>query len=257
MLKIVISPAKSLDFSRTFEKPYTTTACFLDEADYLIKKMQKMSSKQIGELMHLSTDLADLNYNRYQNWVRPEVESEVAIPALFAFTGEVYRGIDVETLHATEIQAAQDQLRILSGLYGMLKPLDLMYPYRLEMGTKLKITPKTTNLYQYWGTKIAQKLNEELATETNPVLVNLASNEYFKAIDQKTLKARVITPVFKEFKNGKYSIVMMYAKHARGAMARYIIQQNIQDVEALKTYTVDGYSFDVNQSTDLEWVFTR
>jgi cytoplasmic iron level regulating protein YaaA (DUF328/UPF0246 family) len=207
--------------------------------------------------MHLSTDLADLNYNRYQNWVRPEVESEVAIPALFAFTGEVYRGIDVETLHATEIQAAQDQLRILSGLYGMLKPLDLMYPYRLEMGTKLKITNKTTNLYQYWGTKIAQKLNEELATETNPVLVNLASNEYFKAIDQKTLKAKVITPVFKEFKNGKYSIVMMYAKHARGAMARYIIQQNIQDVEALKTYTVDGYSFDVNQSTDVEWVFTR
>jgi cytoplasmic iron level regulating protein YaaA (DUF328/UPF0246 family) len=169
----------------------------------------------------------------------------------------VYRGIDVESLNSTEIQAAQNQLRILSGLYGMLKPLDLMYPYRLEMGTKLKITNKTTNLYQYWGTKIAQKLNEELATETNPVLVNLASNESFKAIDQKTLKAKVITPVFKEFKNGKYSIVMMYAKHARGAMARYIIQQNIQDVEALKTYTVDGYSFDVNQSTDVEWVFTR
>jgi cytoplasmic iron level regulating protein YaaA (DUF328/UPF0246 family) len=257
MLKIVISPAKSLDFSRTFEKPYTTKACFLDEADYLIKKLQKMSAKKIGELMHLSTDLADLNYNRYQNWVRPEEESEVAIPALFAFTGEVYRGIDVETLNSTEIQAAQNQLRILSGLYGMLKPLDLMYPYRLEMGTKLNVTPKTTNLYQYWGTKIAQKLNEELATETNPVLVNLASNEYFKAVDLKTLKAKVITPVFKEFKNGKFSIVMMYAKHARGAMARYIIQQNIQDVEALKTYTVDGYSFDVNQSTENEWVFTR
>lgn len=256
-MKILLSPAKSLDFTKTFEQPEPTTATFLDQADYLAKKMQKLSSKKIGKLMHLSTDLADLNYERYQAWEKPEHKTENNLSCVFAFTGEVYKGLDAATLSTQELNQAQQQIRILSGLYGLLKPLDLIYPYRLEMGTSWSVTPKTKNLYAYWGDKIAKKLNEEMAESGEDTIVNLASGEYFKAVDKKKLKAKVITPVFKEFKNGEYKIVMIFAKHARGAMARYIVQQNIQNAEELKTYKVDGYTFDVNQSTENEWVFTR
>jgi cytoplasmic iron level regulating protein YaaA (DUF328/UPF0246 family) len=154
-----------------------------------------------------------------------------------------------------DLNRANDQILILSGLYGILKPMDLLVPYRLEMGTSWQITPKVKNLYQFWGKKLAQQLNLELGKED--VIINLASAEYFKAIDKKTLKSTVITPVFKEFKNGEYKIVMMYAKHARGAMARYIVKNKIETAEELKLYSIDGYSFDVNQSTVAEWVFTR
>lgn len=205
--------------------------------------------------MHISRDLAELNKERYANWTIPIERTETVVPAAFAFNGEVYRGLDIQSLSDEELIKAQSMIRILSGMYGILKPLDLMFPYRLEMGTKWQITSKQKNLYQFWGSKLSKFLNAEM--EKDEVLVNLASSEYFKAIDRKVLKAKVVTPVFKEFKNGEYKIVMMYAKHARGAMARYIVQHNIESIEDLKLYTVDGYSFDINQSNDDEWVFTR
>lgn len=207
--------------------------------------------------MHLSSDLADLNFHRFQQWESPIVSSEHNKASIFAFSGEVYKGLDAQSLSDEELQRAQSQVRILSGLYGLLKPFDLLYPYRLEMGTKFQVTPTKKNLYAFWGSKIAQQLNEEMKISGEDSVVNLASNEYFKAVDLKTLKARVITPVFKDFKNGEFKIVMMYAKHARGAMARYILQNQIQDPELLKAYNVDGYTFNVHLSSNDEWVFTR
>lgn len=254
-MKIVVSPAKSLDFERSIETPKPTVAPFLEEADYLANKLGKLSSKKLGELMKLSTQLADLNYERYQNWKAPKALSDDSKPALTVFTGEVFKGIDATTFSQKDFENAQEQLRILSGLYGVLRPLDLMYPYRLEMGTKWNATPKTKNLYQYWGTKIADYLNAEM--EEDEVLVNLASNEYFKSVDTKVLKAKVITPVFKELKGDKYKVIMMYAKHARGAMARDIIQSQYKDVNDLKGYNVDGYSYNEGLSTEDEWVFVR
>lgn len=254
-MKIVVSPAKSLDFERSIETPKPTVAPFIEEADYLANKLGKLSSKKLEELMKLSTQLADLNYERYQNWEAPKEHSDDSKPALTVFTGEVFKGIDATTFSQKDFENAQKQLRILSGLYGVLRPLDLMYPYRLEMGTKWSVTPKTKNLYQYWGTKIADYLNAEM--EEGEVLVNLASNEYFKSVDTKVLKAKVITPVFKELKGDKYKVIMMYAKHARGAMARDIIQSQYKDVNDLKGYNVDGYSYNEGLSTEDEWVFVR
>lgn len=254
-MKIVVSPAKSLDFERSIEMPKPTVAPFIEEADYLAIKLGKLSSIKLGELMKLSTQLADLNYERYQNWKAPKELSDNSKPALNVFTGEVFKGIDATTFSQKDFENAQKQLRILSGLYGVLRPLDLMYPYRLEMGTKWSVTPKTKNLYQYWGTKIADYLNAEM--EDGEVLVNLASNEYFKSVDTKVLKAKVITPVFKELKGDKYKVIMMYAKHARGAMARDIIQSQYKDVNDLKGYNVDGYSYNEGLSTEDEWVFVR
>jgi len=256
-MKILLSPAKSLDFTQTYEQPKATTPVFIENADYLAKKMQKLSSKKISKLMHVSTDLADLNYERYQNWEKPDHQTDNNLSCAFAFTGEVYKGLDAQTLTQKELDKAQNQIRILSGLYGLLKPLDLIYPYRLEMGTQFSVTPKTKNLYAYWGSKIADQLNKEMEASGEDTIINLASAEYFKAVDQKKLKAKVITPVFKEFKNGEFKIVMIFAKHARGAMARYIVKNNIKHAEELKVYNVDGYSLDINQSGENEWVFVR
>ena len=254
-LKILISPAKSIDYKKIENSNLSSIPLFLKDTESLVIKLKKFSSKKIGEMMHLSTDLSDLNYNRYQNWESPVVLSESVFPAISAFNGEVYKGFDVHSLSEKEIELAQNKLRILSGLYGILKPMDFLYPYRLEMGTKWQITPKTKNLYIFWGSKIADSLNKEM--EKDEVLINLASTEYFKAVDLKMLNSRVITPHFKDFKNGQLKIVMMYAKHQRGAMARYIIKNNISNPEELKVYNVDGYSFDVNSSTENDWVFIR
>ncbi len=254
-MKILLSPAKSLDYSKDVDTPTTTVAPFLDEADYLAKKLQKTSKKKLSELMSLSAQLTDLNYDRYQNWEKPLGEGDESKPAITVFTGEVYKGIDVDSMSSSELERAQDQIRILSGLYGILRPLDLMYPYRLEMGTKWSVTPSKKNLYKYWGTQLSEYLNDEM--KDGEVIINLASNEYFKAIDKKSLSARVITPVFKELKGDQYKVVMMYAKHARGAMARDIIQQQYKSVEDLKGYNVDGYSFNEELSTDNDWVFVR
>lgn len=254
-MKIVISPAKSLDFDRKIDTPKVTQAPFLKETEALAKKLKRMSSKELEKLMKLSTSLADLNYQRYQNWETPKKEGDWIKPALTVFTGEVFKGIDAPTFSAKDFKNAQEQLHILSGLYGILKPLDLMYPYRLEMGTKWAITPKTKNLYKFWGTKLAEYLNDEM--KEGEVLINLASNEYFKAIDKKTLKARVVTPVFKELKGDQYKVIMIYAKHARGAMTRNIIQQQYKSVDDLKGYNVDGYSYNETLSSEDEWVFVR
>lgn len=254
-MKIVISPAKSLDYNQSIDTPKVTEAPFIQEADYLASKLKKMSVKKLGDLMNLSANLSDLNHDRYQNWEKPVDVSQDAKPAITVFTGEVYKGLDAQTFSEQDFLNAQSQLRILSGLYGILRPLDLMYPYRLEMGTKWNVTPNTKNLYQYWGAKLAQYLNDEM--KDNEVLINLASNEYFKALDKKVLKSRIITPVFKELKGDKYKVVMMYAKHARGAMARDIIQSQYKKVEDLKGYNVDGYSFSEELSNGDEWVFVR
>jgi cytoplasmic iron level regulating protein YaaA (DUF328/UPF0246 family) len=254
-MKVLLSPAKSIDISHIPDTLDTTVSSFLKESEQLVNKLKKFSVKKLESTMHISLDLAELNKQRFSSWSPPVERTQSSVPAAFAFSGEVYRGLDIQSFSSDELEKAQSIIRILSGMYGILKPLDLMCPYRLEMGTKWQITPKQKNLYQFWGTKLSQFLNDEM--HKDEVLVNLASSEYFKAIDRKILKSTIITPVFKEFKNGEYKIVMMYAKHARGAMARYIVQNNLQTVEELKLYTVDGYSFDVNQSTDEEWVFTR
>jgi cytoplasmic iron level regulating protein YaaA (DUF328/UPF0246 family) len=254
-MKVLLSPAKSIDIAAIPDVKDTTVGSFLKESEQLVNKLKKFSVKKLEAMMHISRDLAELNKERYSSWTIPLERTETIVPAAFAFNGEVYRGLEIQSLTDEELARAQSVIRILSGMYGILKPLDLMYPYRLEMGTKWQITPKQKNLYQFWGTKLSKFLNSE--TEKDEMIINLASSEYFKAIDRKTLKSKVITPVFKEFKNGEYKIVMMYAKHARGAMARYIVQNNIMNAEDLKLYTVDGYSFDVNQSTEEEWVFTR
>lgn len=233
----------------------TSEIAFKKETENLANKLGKMSAKKIEALMHISKDLAELNYNRYQGFNLTNHVTDTNKQAAAIFTGEVFRGLDFNSLNNSAQQKAQEQLRILSGLYGILKPFDLIHPYRLEMGTKWTVTPKTKNLYQFWGSKIADFLNEEMSEDD--VLVNLASNEYFKAIDKKALKPRVITPHFKENKNGTYKAIMTFAKNARGKMTRFIIENNIQDVEQIKAFDVDGYLFNQEQSTATDWVFTR
>ena len=254
-MKVLLSPAKSIDITSIPNVEGVTVSSFLKESEQLVNKLKKFSVKKLEATMHISRELAELNKERYSTWEIPTERTETIVPAAFAFNGEVYKGLDIQTFSSEELIKAQSMIRILSGLYGVLRPLDLMYPYRLEMGTKWEITSKQKNLYQFCGSKLSKFLNAEL--EKEEVIVNLASTEYFKAIDRKVLKAKVVTPVFKEFKNGEYKIIMMYAKHARGAMARYIVQNNIERIDDLKLYTVDGYSFDVNQSTEDEWVFIR
>lgn len=255
-MKILISPAKMLDFDKNINVPFTTKAHFLEEADSLAHQLKKLSSKEISELMKISEKLGILNHQRYKDWKKPKVLSENTKAAVTVFDGEVYRGIAVESFSEKDFENAQKDLRILSGLYGILKPLDLMYPYRLEMGTKFAVNSKAKNLYEYWGSSIADFLNKEM--KEGEVLINLASNEYFKAVDKKTLKARVITPVFKELReDGSLKVIVVYAKHARGAMTRDIIQNQYQDVEDLKGYNIDGYSYSESESKENEWVYIR
>lgn len=254
-MKILLSPAKSIETKNIPLISDHTIPSFMKESEQLMNKLKKLSVKKIEEMMHISKDLAELNHSRFQNWKVPEVQNDEIIPAILGFNGEVYKGFDARSFNSEQLQKAQERVVILSGLYGILKPLDLIYPYRLEMGTKWAVTPKQKNLYQFWGTKLSKHLNDSM--DKNGVLINLASTEYSKAIDKKTLKTRIITPIFKEFKNGEYKIVMIYAKHARGAMARHIVVNEIVNPEELKLYSVDGYSFDVNQSTEDDWTFVR
>lgn len=253
-MKVLLSPAKAIDMSKTLQTKEVSEPVFMTEAETLIGKLKKLSSKKIGKMMDLSDDLAELNHQRYQDWkTSTEMNSDNGHVAAI-FNGEVYRGLDATSFSTKELAIAQDKVRILSGVYGVLKPLDVIYPYRLEMGTKWAVTPAKKNLYQFWGKKIAEQLNSE--NETG-ITINLASTEYFKAVDKKTLKGRVITPTFKEFKNGEYKVIMVFAKQARGTMANYIVKKNINDPEQLKLFNTDGYSFDVNQSTENDWVFVR
>jgi len=252
-MKIIISPAKSLDFETPVETSLYSQPQFLEQSEKLNKKLKTLSRKKISEFMGISPALADLNYERNQSWELP-FTTDNAKQAIYAFTGEVFRGIDVNTLATDKLPLLQDRLRILSGLYGLLKPLDLIQPYRLEMGKKLKVG-RTENLYKFWGNQLANTLNKEL--EEDELFVNLASSEYFRAVNQKVLKVPMITPVFKELKNGQYKIIMTFAKKARGLMVRYIIDNNVETIEGLKGFDVDRYRFSEKMSTETELVFTR
>jgi cytoplasmic iron level regulating protein YaaA (DUF328/UPF0246 family) len=253
-MKILISPAKSIN-EKAIKSIDSTIPIFQNEAQKIVKNLRKFKVDDLRQLMSISEDLAQLNWKRYKNWKKSDSESDELISAGFAFSGEVYRGLDLASLNSEELEIASKNLRILSGMYGILKPSDLIYPYRLEMGTRFSPIEEQKNLYEFWKDKIVKMLEKEL--EKEEVIVNLASNEYFKAIDLQQIKNRIITPIFKDFKNGKFSIIMMYAKYARGAMARYLIQNQITNIEDLKLYSVDGYSFDAKQSNENEWVFVR
>ncbi len=252
-MKIIISPAKSLDFETKAPTSLHTQPRFLEQSEKLNKKLKTLSKKNIAELMKISDALSALNYDRNQTWKTPFSPNN-AKQAIYSFTGEVFRGIDAQSLSEEKIPLLQDRLRILSGLYGILKPLDLIQPYRLEMGTKLSVQ-KTTNLYKFWDDQIAKSLNEEL--EEGELLVNLASTEYFKVIPKKILKVPMITPVFKDFKNGEYKTIMTFAKKARGLMVRYIIDHNIKTIEGLKNFNVERYRFSEEMSSENELLFTR
>ena len=252
---IVISPAKTLDFESAPITKTHTLPVYLDAAEELVNILKRYSPRKLASLMGISDELAGLNVARYASWELP-FSFDNAKQAVLAFKGDVYTGLEVETFKRPEFTYAQKHLRILSGLYGVLKPLDLIQPYRLEMGTKLK-TPSGDNLYQFWGTRIAESLQKELVREKSPVLVNLASNEYFKSVTPGVLDAQVITPVFKDEKNGKFKIISFFAKKARGMMAAYIINNKLKDAEDIKGFSVNGYSFNADMSDGKDWVFTR
>jgi hypothetical protein len=252
-MKIVISPAKSLDFESPLPTQQHTGALFLKQANTIQKVLQKKKPKQLSELMDISEKLADLNWQRNQAWQTP-FSLENARQAIFAFNGDVYLGLDAQSLPLEKLDTLQDKLRILSGLYGVLKPLDLMMPYRLEMGTKIEVG-KNANLYAFWKPIITKSLNAEL--QKGELFVNLASNEYFEAVDTKALKVPVITPEFRDYKDGKLKMISFFAKKARGMMVRYIINTNAETIEDLKGFNYDGYAFDANLSKGSTLVFTR
>ncbi|MBE0473742.1 peroxide stress protein YaaA [Rhodoferax sp.] len=251
----LLSPAKSLDFDPPATEVPHTQPLFVPQATELITILKQKSPQEVASLMHLSDSLAGLNVARYQAW-SPKFSGKNAKQAVLAFNGDVYDGLDAKTLGANELAWAQDHVCILSGLYGVLRPLDYMQPYRLEMGTKLA-NPGGKDLYQFWGSQIADYLNTRLAADKTPVVVNLASQEYFKAVDQKALKARVVDCVFEDFKDGKYKIISFYAKRARGLMARFAASRHLSLPEQLKGFDLDGYAFAASQSSAERLVFRR
>ena len=252
-MKIVISPAKSLDYTTALPTQRFTEAQFLDKSNTIQKTLKKKKPKDLMELMDISEKLADLNWQRNQDWALP-FTPENTRPAVYAFNGDVYTGLDAYTIPTDKLDVLQDQLRILSGLYGILRPLDLMQEYRLEMGTSIAIGTKK-NLYEFWKKTITDALNKELTKDE--LFLNLASNEYFSAVDTKTLKVPVITPEFKDYKDGKLKMISFFAKKARGLMVRYIIDSNAKTIEDLKGFNYEGYAFDANLSKGNTLVFTR
>jgi cytoplasmic iron level regulating protein YaaA (DUF328/UPF0246 family) len=252
-MKLVLSPAKSLNFESDLPTEKHSEAVFLSEAERLNKGLKKKSAKGLSKLMSISEALGQLNYERNQEWALP-FTIDNARPALYAFDGDVYRGLDAYSIKKDHLDFAQATVRILSGLYGILKPLDLIQPYRLEMGTKMPVG-KHKNLYEFWKKKITAQLNEELSEDE--VFVNLASNEYFKAIDKKALKVPVYNVSFKELKNGQYKTIGFFAKYARGLMTRYIIDHQATSVEDLKSFSAEDYRYTESLSSESELVFTR
>ena len=252
-MKIVISPAKSLNFEKELPTNLFSKSAFLKESKIVNQIIKQKSPKELSELMDISDKLANLNWDRNKNWKTP-FNQDNARPAIFAFDGDVYTGLDAYSIPSEKLDVLQNKVRILSGLYGLLKPLDLIQAYRLEMGTKLAIG-ESRNLYDFWKNNLTTSLNKELKNEE--LFINLASNEYFSAIDTKILKVPVITPEFKDYKNGKLKIISFFAKKARGLMVRYIIDTNAETVEDLKGFNYDGYQFDANISNGNQLVFTR
>ena len=251
----LLSPAKALDYETPPVTPRHTQPLFVPQAEALMGVLRQKSPQQVASLMDLSDALAALNVGRYQAW-EPRFTPDNAKQAALAFNGDVYEGLDAKTLSPEELDWAQDHLCILSGLYGVLRPLDLMQPYRLEMGTRLE-TAKGKNLYQFWGSQIADYLNQRAAADKTPVVVNLASEEYFKSVDTKVLKPRVVTCAFEELKAGKYKVISFMAKRARGLMARYAVQQRVNTVEQLRKFNLEGYRFDAAASEPDRLVFRR
>lgn len=252
---MVISPAKTLDYTSPLATKEFSLPRYLEQSSQLIEVLRKLSPNELAELMKLSDKLAGLNVARFTEW-QPDFTVENAKQAILAFRGDVYTGLDADSLSAADFKYAQKHLRILSGLYGVLRPLDLMQPYRLEMGTKLE-NPNGHNLYEFWGERITESLNQCLKEQKASVLLNLASNEYFKAVKPKQLDATLIDVDFKDLKNGQYKIISFYAKKARGMMARYVIQNKIDSVAGLKNFTEQGYYYSAEQSKPNHLVFLR
>lgn len=254
----IISPAKTLDYDSSYSCPQVTQPHFQEETQYLVKKISAYSPKRIAKLMNVSEELAHLNWERYKSF-EPSFNKENSRPAIFAFKGDVYLGLDAATLSEADLNRAQKNLGILSGLYGYLKPLDLMQPYRMEMGLPFKVTPAKTNLYKYWGDKILEKLNSEVEGSTGEKLVvNLASNEYSKAAKLNKLNYPVIDVEFKELRpDGSYKVISFLAKKARGLMARFIVQNEIDNAQDLLAFNSEGYYFSQEQSTETKLVFLR
>jgi len=252
---IVISPAKSLDFDTPAVTAEFTMPEMLNESEKLADRLRKMNPKKLSGLMGISSSLGQLNYERYQNWHQP-FTPENAKQAVLAFNGDVYQGLDAKSLSPDQLHQLQSKLRILSGLYGVLRPLDLIQPYRLEMGTRLKYQ-RSKDLYAFWKNKITPKIKEAIHASENNVLINLASNEYYKSIDTKKLGAEIVTPAFKDLKNGEYKMISFFAKKARGLMTRFILENNIKNVEDLQAFDAEGYVFNPRLSKPGTPVFTR
>jgi len=252
-MKILLSPAKSLDFKSELPTNKTSSICFEKEAQYLNSILKSKNPKELSDLMSISSKIADLNYERNHSWSLPFTQAN-ARQAVYAFSGDVFRGLDAYSIDVNKIDFLQNSVRIISGLYGLIKPLDLIQPYRLEMGTKLAFD-SNKNLYDYWRKKITDQLNLELDNK-EPIL-NLASNEYFKAIDAKVIKSDIYSANFKQLKNGEFKTIAIFSKKARGMMTRFIIDNNITEITNLKSFDYDGYMYHKDLSTDKELIFTR
>ena len=252
---IVLSPAKSLDYKTPVKVKAPTLPEFVSESAKLIAELKKLSPQDVAKLMSLSDQLAALNVGRYRDWSK-KFTDENSKPAIYAFDGDVYDGFDVKTLNAKALDFAQDHIRILSGLYGALRPLDLMQPYRLEMGTSFQ-NARGKDLYSFWGERVTDSLKKVLEKQKKPVLLNLASEEYFKVLQAKNLDCPVIAPVFQDGKDGKFKIISFYAKRARGLMARYVVENRITDPADLKGFNLDGYKYVASESKPEKPVFRR
>ena len=251
----VLSPAKTLDYESPSITDQTSNPQFMDQSALLVDDARTLAPDDIRSLMGVSEAIASLNHERFMNW-EPESTTANAKQAILAFKGDVYTGLEAETMSADDLEFAQSHLRILSGLYGLLRPLDLMQPYRLEMGLKFS-NQRGKNLYEFWGDRITDAINADLSSAGTETLVNLASNEYFKAVKTKSLNADIITPQFKDLKNGQYKMISFFAKKARGVMARYIIDKQLTDPEQLRSFTGSGYYFSAEQSSGNNLVFLR
>lgn len=252
---IVVSPAKKLDYDTPPTTDRFSQPDFLDQSQLLINNLRNYSALDLAELMKLSMNLAELNFDRYHDWTS-KLTPENSKQCLLAFKGDVYAGMDAESFSEEDLDYAQSHLRILSGLYGLLKPLDLMFPYRLEMGTKLQ-NSRGKNLYEFWGDRITDAVNDQLKAQGDDILINLASNEYFKSVKPKQVEGRIITPQFKERKGDDYKMIGIYAKRARGLLSRYILQNRIENPEQIKSFDVEDYRFNDLLSKGDQWVFTR
>ena len=252
---IVLSPAKTLDYDFEANNKHSVPS-FLGQSSELIKQLKQKEPKDIASLMGLSDKLASLNYDRYQSWTASKKASNDSKPSMLVFKGDVYQGLDAQSFGARDLNFAQKHLRVLSGLHGLLRPLDLIQPYRLEMGTRLT-TRRGSNLYQFWGDKVTDNINKALAQQTSKVLVNLASNEYYKVVQPARIMGQILNINFKELRDGKYRFVSFSAKKARGLMARYMIDNRITQPNQLRQFDVENYAFNDALSSEDEWIFTR